>query len=80
MDVGSWLYAGCVQNCLGFAEFPPETVKHFVAMSWRNNKAQALELAWSSPEVAALESELESMPQLRDVYRRHVKREAVATE
>ncbi len=74
MDIGSWLYAECIRAGLEFSEFPSETVKHFVAMSWRDDdgKRETTAQAWQSQEVSALEAEIDRSDAFREVYGRHV--------
>lgn len=75
MDIGSFLYAACVDSGLEFAEFAAGTVKHFVSMSWGDERREKANAAWESQEVQSLEVEIENEVTMLDIYRRHAHRE-----
>jgi hypothetical protein len=67
MDIGTFVYSQIVRNGMRSGQFPEETLRHFEAVSWRNQQA-AYE---SHPEVEDLESEIRAIPEYWDIYERY---------
>ena len=67
MDIGTFVYSQIVRNGLHVSSYPEGTIKHFEAVSWRNQAAAYQ----SHPEVVELEKEIMAIPEYAEIYERY---------
>ena len=67
MDIGTFVYSQIARSGLRSSSFPDETIRHFEAVSWRNQDAAYQ----SHPEVEDLEREIMAIPEYAEIYKRY---------
>jgi hypothetical protein len=67
MDIGTFVYSQIMRKGLHVGEFPEGTIRHFEAVSWRNQEA-AYKM---HPEVEDLEREIMAIPEYWEIYERY---------
>jgi hypothetical protein len=67
MDIGTFVYSQIVRNGLHVSSYPEDAIKHFEAVSWRNQEAAYM----VHPEVLELEKEIMAVPEYAEIYQRY---------
>lgn len=67
MDIGTFVYSQIARSGLHVGAFADEAIRHFEAVSWRN-QAAAYQL---HPEVVELEKEIMAIPEYAEIYERY---------
>lgn len=64
MDIGTFVYSQIARNNMKVSEFAPETIRHFEAVSWRNQAAAY----GTHQEIKDLEAEIAKIPEYQTIY------------
>jgi hypothetical protein len=67
MDIGTFVFSQISRSGMRVSEFPDSSIKHFEAVTWRNQEA-AYKM---HPEVEELESEIRAVPQYWELYEKY---------
>ena len=66
IDIGAFILSRMSSLNLRTARFDPGTIRHFESASWKNKDIRRI------PEVDALEAQILSVPQYKDIYLRYL--------